>query len=164
MAPAGPTRAPRSRGRSWNVESLADYSFDLHKSAKDGQGADAKPKHLDALIVSGGGAVESAVADAAIVAAAVNAARDLQNRPGNDLTPTALADYARALGGEIEGLQVEVQGRAGIEGLGMGAFAAVARLRAGAALIVLKYEGGDAKGRCSASSARPSRSTAAASR
>ncbi len=127
---------------------LADYSFDLHKSAKaGGQSADAKPKHLDGLIVSGGGPIESAVADAAIVAAAVNAARDLQNRPGNDLTPTALADYARALGEEIDGLQVEVQGRSGIAGLGMAAFAAVAQgSEQDPALIVLRYEGGDAKG------------------
>jgi len=127
---------------------LPDYSFDVHKSARaDGQNGDTKPKHLDALIVSGGGAVESAVADAAIVAAAVNAARDLQNRPGNDLTPTVLADYARALGAEIEGLQVEVQGRAGIEGLGMGAFSAVAQgSEQEPALIVLRYEGGEAKG------------------
>jgi leucyl aminopeptidase len=127
---------------------LADYSFDLHKSAPArGQGGDAKPKHLDRLIVSGGGPVESAVADAAIVAAAVNAARDLQNRPGNDLTPTALADYARALGEEIEGLQVEVEGRAGIEELGMGAFAAVAQgSEQDPALIVLRYEGGEARG------------------
>jgi leucyl aminopeptidase len=127
---------------------LADYSFDVHKSAEaDDRGPEAKPKHLDALIVSGGGPVESAVADAAIVAAAVNAARDLQNRPGNDLTPTALADYARALGEEIEGLRVEVEGRAGIEGLGMGAFAAVAQgSEQDPALIVLRYESSDAKG------------------
>ena len=129
---------------------LADYSFDLHKSKSakaGGREGDSKPKHLDGLIVSGGGPVESAVADAAIVAAAVNAARDLQNRPGNDLTPTALADYARALGEEIDGLQVEVEGRAGIEGLGMGAFAAVAQgSEQDPALIVLKYEGGEAGG------------------
>jgi leucyl aminopeptidase len=127
---------------------LAGYSFDLHKSAKTGgQSADAKPKHLDGLIVSGGGSIESAVADAAIVAASVNAARDLQNRPGNDLTPTALADYARALGEEIDGLQVEVQGRSGIAGLGMGAFAAVAQgSEQDPALIVLRYEGGEARG------------------
>jgi leucyl aminopeptidase len=127
---------------------LADYSFDLHKSAPaGGSDADAKPKHLDALIVSGGGPIESAVADAAIVAAAVNAARNLQNRPGNDLTPTALADYARALGEEIDGLQVEVEGRAGITGLGMGAFAAVAQgSEQDPALIVLRYEGGAARG------------------
>jgi leucyl aminopeptidase len=127
---------------------LADYSFEKHKSARaDGQNGDTKSKHLDALIVSGGGPIGSAVADAAIVAAAVNAARDLQNRPGNDLTPTALADYARALGEEIEGLQVEVQGRAGIKELGMGAFAAVAQgSEQEPALIVLRYEGGEAKG------------------
>ena len=127
---------------------LADYSFDLHKSAPaGGQGGDAKPKHLDDLIVSGPGPVESAVADAAIVAAAVNAARDLQNRPGNDLTPTALADYVRALGEEIDGLQVEVEGRAGIAGLGMGAFAAVAQgSEQDPALIVLRYEGEEARG------------------
>jgi leucyl aminopeptidase len=130
----------------WTI--LADYSFDLHKSARPGgRDGEAKPKHLDALILSGGGPVESAVADAAIVAAAVNAARDLQNRPGNDLTPTALADYARALGEEIEGLQVEIEGRAGIEGLGMGAFAAVAQgSDQDPALIVLRYEGPDAQG------------------
>jgi leucyl aminopeptidase len=127
---------------------LADYSFDLHKSAPAGaQNGESKPKHLDGLIVSGGGPIESAVADAAIVAAAVNAARDLQNRPGNDLTPTALGEYAQALGEEIEGLQVEVQGRAGIEGLGMGAFAAVAQgSEQEPALIVLRYEGPNAKG------------------
>jgi leucyl aminopeptidase len=130
---------------------LADYSFDLYKSAPAGDAgtdadADAKPKHLDALIVSGGGPIESAVADAAIVAAAVNAARDLQNRPGNDLTPTALANYALALAEEIDGLQVEVEGRAGIAGLGMGAFAAVAQgSEQEPALIVLRYESSNGK-------------------
>jgi leucyl aminopeptidase len=128
---------------------LADYSFDLHKSAPAGGSSDtdAKPKHLDGLVISGGGPIESAVADAAIVAAAVNAARDLQNRPGNDLTPTALADYARALGEETDGLRVEVEGREGIAGLGMGAFAAVAQgSEQDPALIVLRYEGSEAKG------------------
>jgi leucyl aminopeptidase len=62
---------------------LADYSFDLHKSAKTGgQSADAKPKHLDGLIVSGGGSIESPVADSAIVAASVNAARALRDGAG----------------------------------------------------------------------------------
>jgi len=147
--PAGGDASAAVAGALVEGTILADYSFDLHKSAPAGgsSDADAKPKHLEGLIVSSAGAVESAVADAAIVAAAVNAARDLQNRPGNDLTPTALADYARALGEEIDGLQVEVQGRAGIAGLGMGAFAAVAQgSEQEPALIVLKYEGGEAKG------------------
>jgi leucyl aminopeptidase len=57
------------------------------------------------------------------VAEAVNAARDLQNKPANALTPTALAARAR----ELEGVQVDVMGRREIEAAGMGAFAAVAR-------------------------------------
>ena len=59
----------------------------------------------------------------ALVSEAVNAARTLQNRPANDLTPEALA--ARA--GELEGVTIEVLDRAGIEAAGMGAFACVAQ-------------------------------------
>jgi leucyl aminopeptidase len=130
---------------------LADYRFDLHKSAPSGK--DDMPKHLDRLLVlvPGDGPLsaeqaETAATQARTVAEAVNSARDLQNRPGNDLTPTALGEYARALGEEIEGLQVEVQGRAGIAGLGMGAFSAVAQgSEQDPALIVLRYEGAEDK-------------------
>jgi leucyl aminopeptidase len=132
---------------------LADYRFDLHKSKPAGKD-NTSPKHLDQLLVAVPGEgplsdaqAETAVAHARTVAEAVNRARDLQNRPGNDLTPTALAEYAQALGEEIPQLQVQVEGRAGIEGLGMGAFAAVAQGSAqDPALIVLKYEGPSAKG------------------
>jgi leucyl aminopeptidase len=127
---------------------LADYRFDQHKSKPASE--EQAPKHLEQLMIAvagehplSGEQAEAAVARAGIVAQAVNRARDLQNRPGNDLTPTALADYARALGDEIEGLQVEVEGRSGIERLGMGAFAAVAQgSEQEPALIVLRYEGG----------------------
>ncbi|HZL48641.1 MAG TPA: leucyl aminopeptidase [Solirubrobacteraceae bacterium] len=130
---------------------LADYRFDLHKSKPAGK--DDGPKHLEQLLIavpsagSAGAEAEAATARATTVAEAVNRARDLQNRPGNDLTPMALAEYALALGGEIESLKVEVEGRAGIEGLGMGAFAAVAQgSEQEPALIVLRYEGPQASG------------------
>jgi leucyl aminopeptidase len=130
---------------------LADYRFDLHKSAPGGK--NDTPKHLDRLLVlvPGDGPLsaeqaETTTAQACTVAGAVNSARDLQNRPGNDLTPTALGEYARALGEEIEGLQVEVQGRTGIAELGMGAFTAVAQgSEQDPALIVLRYEGAEDK-------------------
>ena len=126
---------------------LADYRFERHKSAPADGVQTATDKRLESLILSAPNAaaeeLERTVAEAGIVAEAVNAARELQNRPGNDLTPTALADYARALGEEIDGLQVEVQGRAGIAARGMGAFAAVAQgSEQEPALIVLRYEGG----------------------
>jgi leucyl aminopeptidase len=120
---------------------LSDYRFELHKSAptKD----DDTPKSLEELIVSGAGPLEEPVAQAAVVAQAVNRARDLQNRPGNDLTPSALADYARGLAEEIDTLTVEVEAREGILARGMGSFAAVAQgSDQEPALITLRYDGG----------------------
>jgi leucyl aminopeptidase len=123
---------------------LSDYRFELYKSKPSGDGAadDAPPKHLERLIVAGADGLEDAVAQAAIVGEAVNRARDLQNRPGNDLTPTALAEYATALAQDLEGLSVEVEGRDAIIARGMGAFAAVAQgSDQEPALITLRYEG-----------------------
>ena len=144
---------------------LADYRFELYKSAasedagargggEQGGGAqgggEAPVKHLERLIVSapdessgesGEDGLRERVARAALVAEAANSARELQNRPANDLTPTALAQYAVALAGEIEALSVEVEGRAGIAARGMGAFAAVAQgSEQEPALITLRYE------------------------
>jgi leucyl aminopeptidase len=141
---------------------LTDYRFDLHKSTPDsegeaeGQSGPDAPKRLEGLILStpqapgsAGGSddndpeseLETFVSAAATVAQAANAARDLQNRPANDLTPTALAEYALGLAGEIDALSVEVEGRAGIVARGMGAFAAVAQgSEQEPALIVLRYE------------------------
>ncbi len=85
--------------------------------------------------------LETWVARAAVVAEAANAARDLQNRPANDLTPTALGEYAVGLAAEIPSLSVEVEGRAGIQARDMGAFAAVAQgSEQEPALIVLRYD------------------------
>ena len=117
---------------------LADYSFDTYKSA----GKDEKaPKRLDALIVCGEDGQSTAVEQAKIVTEAVNEARDLQNRPANDLTPTALGEHAKAVASTIEHLSVEVEGRAGIIARSMGAFAAVAQgTQEEPALITLRYE------------------------
>jgi leucyl aminopeptidase len=128
---------------------LADYRFTRHKSAP-AKSEDAAPKHLDELIVATGASsddAERAVAEAAVVGESVNAARDLQNRPANDLTPSALAAHARALAEQIEGLSVESDGREGILARGMGAFAAVAQgSEQEPALIVLRYEHAQARG------------------
>ncbi len=124
---------------------LADYRFDRHRSAPP-DAEDTAPKHLGALVISAPGTADAAelerrVSEAATVAESVNAARDLQNRPANDLTPTALATHARALAQEVEGLSVETEGREEITARGMGAFAAVAQgSEQEPALIVLRYE------------------------
>jgi leucyl aminopeptidase len=120
---------------------LADYRFERFKSAPKQADVAAPPKHLDELLVASSAELRNAVADAAIAAQAVNRARDLQNRPGNDLTPTALGEYALELEAADESLSVEVEGRQGLASRSMGAFAAVAQgSDQEPALITLRYE------------------------
>ena len=61
-------------------------------------------------IVSAAADVEGSVSRAVIVATAQNRARDLGNRPPNDLTPTALGVYAAELAAERPALTVSVLG------------------------------------------------------
>jgi leucyl aminopeptidase len=120
---------------------LTAYRFDRYKSkATEDEGG------LDGLVVSAHDDLSDVVGEAEIVARAVNAARTLQNTPANDMTPTAVADAARVLG-ELDGVTVEVEGRAGLERLGMGSFACVAQgSPEEPALITLRYDGPDARG------------------
>jgi leucyl aminopeptidase len=116
---------------------IAAYAFREYKSGgDDGAG-------LEALMLSAHDDVSGPAASAATVAQAVNAARDLQNRPANDLTPAALAERAQAL----EGVSVEVLDGAGIRAAGMGAFAAVAQgSEVDPRLITIRYEPADVAG------------------
>ena len=116
---------------------LAAYEYREHKSGDD------DGRRIDELIVSAHHDIAAAVERATVAAEAANAARDLQNAPANELTPTALAERAQAL----EGVEVEVWGRAEIEQAGMGAFAAVARgSDAEPRLIVMRHEPPDVAG------------------
>ncbi|HEU0303075.1 MAG TPA: leucyl aminopeptidase [Gaiellaceae bacterium] len=54
-----------------------------------------------------------------------NRARDLVNRPANDLTPATFADYAASLAEGTEGLSAEALGPDDMRELGMGALLAV---------------------------------------
>jgi leucyl aminopeptidase len=75
------------------------------------------------------------------VAQWANRARDLSNRPPNDLTPERLADRAAEIAQGSAELSYESFGRAEIEAMGMGAFAGVAQgSHNEPRLIVLRYE------------------------
>jgi len=120
---------------------LAAYRFDRFKSRPEEGADDGAPDGLHELIVSDHDDRGAEVARAAVVAEAVNAARDLQNTPANHLTPSALAERAAELTAAHPSLSFEVHGREDLVELGMGAFAAVAQGTAQEpALIVVRHE------------------------
>jgi leucyl aminopeptidase len=145
-----PSEDPRIAGALVEGTILGDYRFERYKSApasEEDPAGDPGHMHLERLIISAPGPPERTVAEAALVTNAVNRARDLQNRPGNDLNPSALGEQARTLAEEIEALSVELEGREEITARGMGAFAAVAQgSDQEPALITLRYQGPGAKG------------------
>jgi leucyl aminopeptidase len=123
---------------------LGAYRFDRYKRGgnDDAEDAGGGGAGVQRLLVSASSDVEGSVSRAVIVAAAQNRARELGNRPPNDLTPIALGVYAAELAAERPGLTVNVLGGEELRRLGMGMFAAVA---AGSAedprLITLTYGG-----------------------
>jgi leucyl aminopeptidase len=116
---------------------LAAYEYRAFKS-----GDDDGPR-IEELIVSAHHDVSADVERAGVAADAANAARDLQNAPGNEMTPSRLAERARSLAG----VEVDVWGRDEIEAAGMGAFAAVARgTDEEPQLITIRYDPPDVAG------------------
>jgi leucyl aminopeptidase len=122
---------------------LGGYRFTRYRPAGD------EPS-LEQLTISAPGAAGDAAGAghrASVLAAAQNRARDLGNRAPNDLTPTALADYAVALGERHPALTVTVLDEDELRAQGMGAFAAVAQGSAEPAkLITLEYAAADVAG------------------
>jgi leucyl aminopeptidase len=115
---------------------LAGYRFDRYRNHPEENGA------LETLTLSAHRDVSEPVATATVIAEAQNRARDLQNAPGNEVTPAFLAHRAQELVGEADGIAVEVLGEQELRERGMGAFAAVAQGSAQEAkLICLRYEG-----------------------
>jgi leucyl aminopeptidase len=114
---------------------LHAYRFDRYKPRRD------RPA-LARLIVATPDDASDLARETAIVVAAQNRARDLGNTPGNDLPPSALAEYAARVAESREGLTLSTLDGAAIRELGMGAFAAVAQGSVQSArLIHLEYEG-----------------------
>jgi len=115
---------------------LADYEPDLYKSDRSDAG---RIDSFSLLVPSVDAAIESAARCAAVVAEAQNFTRALASEPANVMTPSALADRARALAAE-QGLECEVLDRARMQQLGMGALLGVAQgSQEPPCLIVVRY-------------------------
>ena len=102
----------------------------------------AKPKQIDRLLLVNGNDEALELAQRAErVAQWANRARDLANRPPNDLTPVRLADRAAEIAKGSEAVSYEALTGEQIRALGMGAFAAVAQgSHNDPRLIVLRYD------------------------
>jgi leucyl aminopeptidase len=125
---------------------LSAYRFDRYKrkaaDASDDDDGGGETAGLQRLIVSAAADVEGSVSRAVIVATAQNRARELGNRPPNDLTPTALGAYAAEMAASRPALTVSALGGEELRQLGMGLFAAVASgSEQDPRLIALTYQG-----------------------
>jgi leucyl aminopeptidase len=118
---------------------LAAYKFDRYKSTRD----ETDGNGVEQLEVASDQDLDRAIEQSAIVVEHQNVARDLQNLPSNELTPSKLAEHAMGRVSEIDGLEGEAFGPDRIRELEMGGLLAVAKgSHEEPRLIVLRYEGG----------------------
>lgn len=126
---------------------LGLYRFDRHK-AKNGDDADRRIDRLSIYLKDGKdkGAAERGAQAGRILAEAANFARDLANEPANHLTPTDLAERARAMAKE-HGMECRILEREEMQRLGMGSALSVAQGSVQPPkFIVIEYRGGKKNG------------------
>jgi leucyl aminopeptidase len=145
-AAAAAARSLRRKGGTiaWNASNEEDVRAIVEGTAYGAydpglfKGGYAERPALDLALDAPAGLKELAERQATI-ARYIDGARDLANRPPNDLTPVSLAEHAKGRAGGS--LTVESFGRDWIESQGMGAFAAVAAASdVDPQLIVMRYE------------------------
>ncbi|MFE8702368.1 leucyl aminopeptidase [Cytobacillus sp. FJAT-54145] len=120
--------------------SLSTYEFEGYK-----QKSNEPKKEIESVLVYSTLAEEEEVSASLTVGyvygKATNSARTLVNLPGNMLTATDMANYAKELGGKYS-FEVEILEKEDMEKLGMGALLAVNQGSSEPPkMIVLKYQG-----------------------
>jgi len=119
---------------------LGLYRFTGYKTDRGGDRREVR--HLTLLATDGAlAAAKAGARRGEIIADGVNQARELGNLPSNAVTPTHIAERARALA-RAHGFTCEVIDRKGMERLKMGALLGVARgSLEPPKLIILRYDG-----------------------
>lgn len=125
---------------------LGSYRYDKYKSKKEDNADRADEQKRLLVYESDDGkvsALEAGIARGTVLAEATMFARDLVNAPGNELTPTVLAERAKAMADEV-GLECEILDKAEMERLGMGSLLGVAQGSAQEPkLVFMRYKGSD---------------------
>ena len=102
---------------------------------------------LDTVLLVTGKVASAAIARGEAVGDAVNLQRRLANEPANKMTPTILADEARAVAKATSGLAVEILDADKCRALGMGSYLSVAQgSHQPPRFVVLRYRGRGGKG------------------
>ncbi len=127
---------------------LGSYSFDKYRSKKE-------ETYIKNILISTEDYnnkkinledIKTSIKNAEIIAKATNAAKSIVNTTPFDMTPQKLADYARNLAKEIDGLECFVGDEKFLEKEKMGAFLAVSRASSERPrLIHLSYKAKNAK-------------------
>ena len=99
--------AAESRLFALREASIADYTFDRFKSKKN-EFDKIDGLHILPLSNESEEDLENLLKSVRLVRTSVQLARDLANRPGNDLTPEAMAAAARDMADEVNGLRVTI--------------------------------------------------------
>jgi leucyl aminopeptidase len=119
---------------------LGDFEPDRYKTGNDKKAADSF------AVVASAAALEQAAARGRVLGEAQNFTRTLVNEPANKLTPSDMAEAARAMSAEA-GLICEVLDRDAMQALGMGSLLGVAQGSAEPpCLIVIRYRPAQAAG------------------
>lgn len=119
---------------------MANYEYTAHKTAPKGG---FKSVNTVEVLNAPSAAVKNGFEKGRVIAQETNAARDLSNAPGADMTPEALADAA-VKAAEGTPAKVKILGRAEMAALGMGAVLGVAKGSAEEPqFIVVEYWGTD---------------------
>ena len=114
---------------------LGNFEPDRHKPSSDA-------KSLEAFILVAPESARPAFERGKILGEAQNFTRELVNEPANIMTPTLLADRARAMAAEV-GLEFEVLDESRMRQLGMGSLLGVSQGSAEPpALIIIRYKPG----------------------
>ncbi len=120
---------------------LASYEYTRYKTKKKDQ--EENKKNLKELLLCGVDTKEELAGTqrGKIVAQYMNAARDLANTPGNDLSPTDLGNEAKKLL-KLKNVSVKVLGEKELKALKMGALLAVGQgTKSETKLIIAEYWG-----------------------
>jgi leucyl aminopeptidase len=115
---------------------LGDFEPDRLKTDPEKSGN----KPLESLTICSAAGTDADLQRGIILAESQNFTRDLVNEPGNLMTPTELANRARAMAAE-SGLECEVLDRSRMQQLGMGSLLCVAQGSAEPpAFIIVRYK------------------------